>query len=590
MKIRTKILGGFGAIAIIGVFLGLMGLYSERKLTSASGDIRDLAKVGSNVSVVLAAHHEWRQELSNAVYRGLAFTGSLDPKTCTLGRWLESDEARSVTDPFTLALINSITETHEHMHISASTVLRHIAAGNSAAAETYFEDTILPDASIVIAGLEGINDRYAARLGELTQSVFEFGNGFGFITIIVIIAGIAVSAFLTLVITGAIVTPINSVTLTLKDISEGEGDLTRRIKSSSNDEIGELSRYFNLTLEKIKRLIVLIREEASMLSSIGGELSANMNTTAASVNQITATIGNIKSLILNQSASVSETHATMEQVTSNIDKLGGHIENQSNHVSQTSSAIEEMVASIHSVTETLVRNSGNVLTLKEASEVGRHGLQDVTEDIKEIARESEGLFEINSVMQNIASQTNLLSMNAAIEAAHAGEAGKGFAVVADEIRKLAENSSGQSKTIRSVLKKIKDSIDKISRSTENVLDRFEAIDSNVVLVAEQGTNIRYAMEEQEEGSRQVLAGIMQVNDTTRQVKNGSGEMLIGAREVIAESANLEKATQEITFGINEMVSGAEQINAAVNHVNEISTRNRESIESLVKEVSRFKVD
>ncbi|MDR2596134.1 MAG: methyl-accepting chemotaxis protein, partial [Treponema sp.] len=206
-----------------------------------------------------------------------------------------------------------------------------------------------------------------------------------------------------------------------------------------------------------------------------------------------------------------------------------------------------------------------------------------------IAAESEGLMEINSVMENIASQTNLLSMNAAIEAAHAGDAGRGFAVVADEIRKLAENSSEQSKIIGSILKKIKNSIDKVILSTANVNRKFEAIDSNIRIVSEQEENILSAMEEQGKGSRQILDVVSNVNEITRQVKSGSNEMLEGANEVIQESDNLEKTTQEITGGMNEMASGAEQINTAVHHVNEISSRNREGIDILVREVSRFKV-
>jgi methyl-accepting chemotaxis protein len=426
----------------------------------------------------------------------------------------------------------------------------------------------------------------AIPINEITKPVREMTI---FIIIFAVIMLVAASV-ITFFIAQSVVKPIIGVTMTLRDISEGEGDLTRRINNNSKDEVGDLSRYFNLTLDKIKNLVVSIKKEAGKLSDIGSSLAANMNETAAAVNEINANIQSIKTRVINQSASVSETHATMEQVTGNIDKLNGHIEDQSANVSKASSAIEEMVANIQSVTATLVNNAGNVMTLRDASEAGRAGLQEVTAEIQEISRESEGLLEINSVMENIASQTNLLSMNAAIEAAHAGDVGRGFAVVADEIRKLAESSSDQSKTIGSVLKKMKELIDNISRSTENVLKKFMAIESSVRVVAEQEDNIRGAMEEQETGSRQILDGIIEVTEITRQVKSGSNEMLEGAGEVIKESDNLEKATQEITQGMNEMAAGAEQINTAVNQVNDISDMNREGIAALIREVSRFKVE
>jgi methyl-accepting chemotaxis protein len=249
-----------------------------------------------------------------------------------------------------------------------------------------------------------------------------------------------------------------------------------------------------------------------------------------------------------------------------------------------------MLANIQSVTQTLVKNGENVSELTGASEVGRNGLQGVASDIQEIARESEGLLEINSVMENIASQTNLLSMNAAIEAAHAGDSGKGFAVVADEIRKLAASSSEQSKTISAVLKKIKTSIDKITSSTDNVLKKFAAIDTSVRTVAQQEENIRNAMEEQGQGSKQILEAIHHVNEITRQVESGASEMLEGSAEVIKESKNLEHATHEITGGIDEMVMGTEHINVAIHAVNDLCGRNRDNIELLVKEVSKFKVE
>ncbi|MDR0708090.1 MAG: methyl-accepting chemotaxis protein, partial [Treponema sp.] len=412
-----------------------------------------------------------------------------------------------------------------------------------------------------------------------------------------ILISIALSLGFTLVFTALFlliirrtVTPLITVSYMLKDISEGEGDLTKTIAVTADNEIGDMARYLNATLEKIKAMIIIIKKQAASLFGIGNELAHNMNNTAAAINEITANLQSIKGRVATQSDSVMETGAMMKEITLSINKLNEHIDKQTAGVVKSSSAVEEMIASINSVTQTLAKNAESVQELLDASDVGRAGLQEVAADIQEIARESEGLLEINAVLQNIASKTNLLSMNAAIEAAHAGEVGKGFAVVADEIRKLAENSGKQSKTIGAVLKKIKGSIDKITQSTDNVLSKFEVIDGDVKTVSEQSGKIRSAMEEQSVGSRQIMEVIGQLNNITLMVKDGSDKMRKSSKEVIAEDEKLEMETIEITNGINEMAAGTAQINVAVNRINDISEQNKENIELLVKEVSYFKVE
>jgi len=590
MKIRTKLVGGFSIIALIGAFLGVVGLYSNNVLTDTAEDIIHITEVEANISSILSSHYNWRHNLTDSTYSGKPFTGSLDPTTCSLGQWLLSDDAKTITNPELKAVLQEIIPSHNIIHEKAREIVDHKNNNNDDEAIRILYEEVFPSAQIVIGGLQHLYDEYGNILHEEINEIHKNGKTFAVFIIIIIIIAFAASSVLALLVTTSIVKPLFTVMYTLKDISEGEGDLTKRVHYNNKDVIGDLSRYFNQTMEIIKNLIISINKEAAQLSEIGSDLAANMNETASAVNEITANIQSIKGRVINQSASVSETHATMEQVSNNINKLNVHVEKQTSHVSQASAAIEEMVANISSVTDTLIKNSSNVKTLIDSSEVGKAGLNEVAEDIKEIARESEGLLEINAVMENIASQTNLLSMNAAIEAAHAGEAGKGFAVVADEIRKLAEDSSEQSKTIGTVLKKIKESIDKITNSTENVLNKFDAIDSNVRVVSDQEDTIRHAMEEQGEGSKQILEGISNVNSITRQVKSSSTEMLEGAKEVIGESNNLEKVTQEITSGMNEMATGADHINEAVNHVNEISVKNRHAIDVLVKEVGRFKVE
>ena len=249
-----------------------------------------------------------------------------------------------------------------------------------------------------------------------------------------------------------------------------------------------------------------------------------------------------------------------------------------------------MTANIQSVTKTLIENDKNFIALADASEHGKSGLQGVVTKIQEIARDSEGLLEINSVMENIASQTNLLSMNAAIEAAHAGESGKGFAVVAGEIRKLAELSGQQSSNTAAMLKKIKSSIDSITKSSDDVLNRFDLIDAGVKTVSQHGQNIRAAMEEQELGGRKILESVSRLREISVSVNKGTEEVSITVDEVMESASEFMSISNQIVGSMNKIISGAMgEIKVTVENVNDMSIKNNIDFTELKSETEKFNI-
>ena len=375
----------------------------------------------------------------------------------------------------------------------------------------------------------------------------------------------------------------------LAEISEGDGDLTLRVEAATKDEIGDLALYFNRTMEKIQKTVSEIQKQSLILKNDGVELASNMTETAAAVNQITANIQSMKNQTVNQSASVEETSATIELVAKGIGRLNELIVDQSSNITESSSAVEQMMANINSVTHSLVKNDENIKRLSESSKEGKTQVEKIASAISEVAHDSQSLLEVSSLIQGIASQTNLLAMNAAIEAAHAGNFGKGFAVVADEVRKLAETSAAQTKNITEMLKKITASIQEITAYSQNVVNTFGLIEKEVEVVGTHETNILNAMKEQNEGSKQVLQAISALNDITQNVQQNSTEMLTGSQEVLNETKNMNTITQQISNGINEMATGAQQITTAVENVNKLAIDNKTSIEIVNTEVGKFKI-
>lgn len=382
---------------------------------------------------------------------------------------------------------------------------------------------------------------------------------------------------------------MDEVTKSIGDIASGKADLSEKIPVKADDEIGRLVQSCNSLTESLSKMISSIKNAVVQLSETGKELNAETDTTIQAVQKAKENVGDIDSRAKTQSSTMDAFAESGQEVSNVIVRLTDKIGTQTDAITEISSSVEEITANIHSIDSNVSQISQEYGHLVESSKAGQTNQKNVVEKVAEIQEQAGRLREANSVIGNIARQTNLLAMNAAIEAAHAGVAGQGFAVVAGEIRNLAESSAQQTKSIGDLIKSITESITGIVSVSKLSLDSFESLDAKITEIQKMLSQVQASIDEQQNGANALLQSMTIIRTSSQSIQEASDDMEKASRSVFSQIDALKNAAGEITILSASAQNSMNAIFEQAEKSSEAAAKNREVSGNVFHLVESFKI-
>ncbi|MGP1438675.1 MAG: methyl-accepting chemotaxis protein [Treponema sp.] len=376
-----------------------------------------------------------------------------------------------------------------------------------------------------------------------------------------------------------------TLNVVFEEISNGNFTVSAK---NTKDEIGVVAQYLNSMVEKLKASIQNILQSTKVMERTGITLSENSTQTVGVLKDIVGSADNVKKNLETHNDNVVHTVSTVSEMISGLENVSAFTNMQTERIQVTQDAIEVMVQGIKEVTETAEKNIEAVRGFDEDMRKGKELVEKTVEIASIMQERSEGLLDAITVIQNTSNQTNLLAMNAAIEAAHAGEAGKGFAVVADEIRKLAEASGEQGSNIVKVLQNLKEKIEYLNSIGPQIESSFEKIGKMISFVSSQEERVIQTMKEQYGRSEECLRAMNDVSKAGVEMNTDSAEMLNEGYIVQKDLKVLSELANTITYTVEQMIENIVAINdRGMKEVDFIAQSNKENIYKVTKELEQF---
>ena len=391
--------------------------------------------------------------------------------------------------------------------------------------------------------LGDINYSLRKESDSVNKSVISDAENFIWVVLIVSVIGLAISLLFGFLVRRSITNPVDRLVDTAKDIAEGEGDLTKRIKVAEEDELGILSNWFNTFLRRLNDIIIQVKQDAHQINEVSQEMAAGNLDLSSRTHQ--------------QSASLEETASSMEEINSIVQNSAEEAKNANTLTKNAQKSVENSRKQLLDTVDESIKNNQEMLTtLQETNSKVVDAMEDIMSGSKKIAG-------IITLINDVAFQTNLLALNASVEAARAGEHGKGFAVVATEVRKLAHRSAKASKEIGDL---IENSLESIETGRNLVTEGEKGMHEMRVKVE---TMLNHLKSESDENLNDIIKSFLQVSEVMENIKVASLEQADGVGQINTTIADMQRITQENATLVEENARASSSMANNTKHLEEI---------------------